>query len=531
MDYLAYVLLVSQTASIIFYITKKKTFDQRLINETASRKLLKDANDKEQRTFIEIQALQADLSLQKEQLRTEHQTLAADKQKQKDVEAAFQLHTQQEEERINATKSHLQREQEALAFESVASNLHKSQQGLFRISHQEVAGDKNALSAQKAKLEQQAAELYQQQKTLSDAHAALESQQKELQENQIAYQEQSQKLAHLWKMFSVERQRVDARIRDINAQEQELADMSNRLFARGLIEGVCLDGIISPVEQSRVNQWFLENGLPDAWAQELFSEIQAKYEAQWIADQAPSNLPEPLTETPLPAETPKPTTEQQQDFTPQLKSMIQAAAADGVISFEELAVLQRWATDHGLSIKTLKDAVADARREHAGKLVIQNNAQTLSNKEKGDFFERYIVDKFDPKYFKLIEWRSDKMTTSGQFARSAMQPDLEFEFRLRGACTRFAIECKWRHGFVNDEIQWCSSEAQLERYQAFAKTKKISVFVMLGVGGMPQEPQSIFIIPLSKLEGTTVSRDFLIPHRKTDRYKRFYFDPESQTLR
>src|SRR5476651_2527300 len=49
-------------------------------------------------------------------------------------------------------------------------------------------------------------------------------------------------------------------------------------------------------------------------------------------------------------------------------------------------------------------------------------------KEKGDKFQKYVVTKFDPAYFRMKEWRSDKYI-DGLYPKSNLDPDLVYEFR------------------------------------------------------------------------------------------------------
>ena len=51
------------------------------------------------------------------------------------------------------------------------------------------------------------------------------------------------------------------------------------------------------------------------------------------------------------------------------------------------------------------------------------------NKVKGDNFEKFVVKKFDKKYFTIQEWRSDKYT-DGIYAVSNHFPDLEVMFNF-----------------------------------------------------------------------------------------------------
>lgn len=46
-------------------------------------------------------------------------------------------------------------------------------------------------------------------------------------------------------------------------------------------------------------------------------------------------------------------------------------------------------------------------------------------------------------------------------------------------------------------LQW-SNPAQLKRYQDYQKSNGIPVFVVIGLGGIPDDPEEMFCIPLTE---------------------------------
>jgi hypothetical protein len=155
------------------------------------------------------------------------------------------------------------------------------------------------------------------------------------------------------------------------------------------------------------------------------------------------------------------------------------------------------------------------------------NKKTL--KEKGDQFEQFVVKKFDQQYFTLKEWRSDKCI-NGRYAESNKNPDLEFEFHLKGAKIIFAVECKWRQNYYKGGVEW-AKKRQLERYNDFAINRKISVFIIIGVGGTPDNPNEIFVIPLNCLKFTFATANYLKKFKKKNQEKNFFFDADKGILK
>jgi len=147
--------------------------------------------------------------------------------------------------------------------------------------------------------------------------------------------------------------------------------------------------------------------------------------------------------------------------------------------------------------------------------------------EKGDLFEQFVVKRFNQNYFTIKEWRGDKYI-DGLCAQSNMNPDLEIEYSDNQRIIRFAVECKYRSSAKGGYIE-IAKERQIHHYKAFAKEKNIKVFVVLGLGGDPDTPSEMYIIPLDAI---------VLPHLEINtirQYKRypydnFYYNLENQML-
>lgn len=113
---------------------------------------------------------------------------------------------------------------------------------------------------------------------------------------------------------------------------------------------------------------------------------------------------------------------------------------------------------------------------------------------KGRQFEDYVVDFFDLPHNKkltLKEWRGDK-TMPGVYPESNSDPDLVFEYDGHA----FAIECKWRSHIPKDiEKELLPSDRQVF-FQQYAKEHKMPVHLLLGIGGLPTDPDSLILASL-----------------------------------
>lgn len=152
------------------------------------------------------------------------------------------------------------------------------------------------------------------------------------------------------------------------------------------------------------------------------------------------------------------------------------------------------------------------------------------NKAKGDAFEKYVVQHFSRKYFRLQEWRSDKYV-DGIYAVSNHFPDLEvvFDFKAKSIKQSFAIECKWRKNYYNNGIEW-AKDYQVKNYQDYATKLNIPVFVVIGLGGTADKPQEVFIVPLAKMNSSTITKTELTIYKKENPENEFFWDYEKIIL-
>lgn len=208
-----------------------------------------------------------------------------------------------------------------------------------------------------------------------------------------------------------------------------------------------------------------------------------------------------------------------------LKFAVDAAIADGVLTKNERASIRKVATDEDLDPDK---AIQDAELKMAGLNIKAETEIVDQNKKNGNDFEKFVVQKFDKKYFKIKNWAGDKFV-NGRYAETTPQPDLLIEFKLKDKIRFFAVECKWRKNERNGGFEFATTE-QLERYRKYEMENNIPVFVAIGMGGEGSDPAQLFIIPLKKLKYNFITPDYLKKFEK-DKDKGFFFDQEQGILR
>lgn len=115
---------------------------------------------------------------------------------------------------------------------------------------------------------------------------------------------------------------------------------------------------------------------------------------------------------------------------------------------------------------------------------------------KGREFEDYVVSIFDlPHNEKLTlkEWRGDK-TLPGVYPENNSGPDLVFNYDG----ITFAIECKWRSHMPKEIYENLLPTERIAAFQQFAKERAMPVFLILGIDGLPNNPDQLFIADLTQ---------------------------------
>ena len=142
-------------------------------------------------------------------------------------------------------------------------------------------------------------------------------------------------------------------------------------------------------------------------------------------------------------------------------------------------------------------------------------------KEKGNAFEKFIVQKFDQNYFQLLEWQGDKIV-NGIYPKSTMHPDLLVRLKGKEEAS-FAVECKWRQNYFKGGIEFASAD-QVKRYKTFMLEKKIPVFIVVGLGGNAEAPEKVFVIPLEKVKNGQIPGSDLTEYLQRELQNGFFYD-------
>jgi hypothetical protein len=145
------------------------------------------------------------------------------------------------------------------------------------------------------------------------------------------------------------------------------------------------------------------------------------------------------------------------------------------------------------------------------KLTSEEEAWRKTQLEKGQAFEKFVVNRFRQKahVFTWMDATSDKGSQDHHPA-SNLNPDLQYEFRIEGRAYPFAVECKYRS--KTSGIIQVAEDSQIKRYQRFGYQRRMEVFVVLGLGGTPDNPSELYVIPISQVK-PEMHHDTLTPYK------------------
>lgn len=115
---------------------------------------------------------------------------------------------------------------------------------------------------------------------------------------------------------------------------------------------------------------------------------------------------------------------------------------------------------------------------------------------KGREFEDHVLELLgvaDNDKLTLKEWRGDK-SLPGIYPEGNSNPDLVLEYDDRP----FAIECKWRSHMPKDISKELLPPDRVALFVKYSRENKLPVFLLLGIGGLPSDPDLLYLVPVKE---------------------------------
>jgi hypothetical protein len=124
----------------------------------------------------------------------------------------------------------------------------------------------------------------------------------------------------------------------------------------------------------------------------------------------------------------------------------------------------------------------------------------------GDLFEAYSANLFPTRDFTFLEVTPRRNDLNDRYIEAALRPDFRIRYEPNGHI--IWVECKYRSKLYNGKLKWCDEE-QFERYKRFQKeSRPEKVYVVIGLGGQPDAPDSTFCMPLDDVPSSTLEPSF-----------------------
>ena len=115
--------------------------------------------------------------------------------------------------------------------------------------------------------------------------------------------------------------------------------------------------------------------------------------------------------------------------------------------------------------------------------------------KKGVSFEQYVVNLFDDSYFTVSDYTRDSSKHLNRKVESDQNPDLTMRYKKTNEL--FSIECKFRSSANNDKVNWARND-QIINYLSYAAKNRRPTFVVIGLGGSPDNPNRMFCLPIEE---------------------------------
>jgi hypothetical protein len=137
-------------------------------------------------------------------------------------------------------------------------------------------------------------------------------------------------------------------------------------------------------------------------------------------------------------------------------------------------------------------------------------------------FEAFVVTLFDPLYFSYSRLKASENTRSDIAVRE-VSPELHFHFHHKEKEHAFAVQCLYVSDVdESDVVIKLFPQEQLQQYRNYQDRHGIDVYYVVGIGGTPDDPREMYLLPAAAVEREVVSRDALRNFNKSGMF--FYND-------
>lgn len=152
-------------------------------------------------------------------------------------------------------------------------------------------------------------------------------------------------------------------------------------------------------------------------------------------------------------------------------------------------------------------STSDNKLSESDNIDLKNTAEVKNDpKEIGNAFENFIANLFtDKSTFTVLEWNQGTTSTRGVYAENDKNPDFRIKQAFRKSGLEYWVECKYRT--LHDDGIILIKKYQLDRYRGIQRSSRIKIFVAIGVGKDPENPDALYIVPLDSIKDENIRLD------------------------
>lgn len=160
----------------------------------------------------------------------------------------------------------------------------------------------------------------------------------------------------------------------------------------------------------------------------------------------------------------------------------------------------RFLNDVLKGIRDVCDALIDEDEEEQYEETEDN--RELNPYQRGKLFENYALRLFPAEGFNIIHKTVGGADLDGRYTEDCVNPD--YKFRDRATGQEFWVECKFRsHRGEKGNVTWTDMR-RLNRYKQIRQESGIPLFVLVGIGGEPDDPSELLFFNLDKAGYATI---------------------------
>jgi hypothetical protein len=161
----------------------------------------------------------------------------------------------------------------------------------------------------------------------------------------------------------------------------------------------------------------------------------------------------------------------------------------------------------------ISDSAKTVRRQRAKAAKKSGQPEQVERYRAQSQFQTFVLTLFDPLYFRYRRVKKEHVM-AGNVSSAGMAPDLQFQFRHKEESARFSVHCVYHEHGSQQQVQLFTRE-ELTKLKYFSADLDGELYYILGIGGRPDDPRELFVIPASQIDREFITREELEMCRKS----------------